>query len=137
MNNKIQNLECKIQILILAIITPRQPSPHSLDLCPKCPQHVCLEIIDKSLPQNFSGCLRINICLQKTWLNANFSQVSTQFLGQVSNKPRTDENQDYFLVCTTNNFCDQFFRDQFYYEPTCCRHVQILHVYILYRPEGE
>ena len=37
----------------------------------------------------------------------------------------------------TNNVFDQYFRDQFYYEPACCRHVQILHVYLLYRPEDE
>jgi hypothetical protein len=45
--------------------------------------------------------------------------------------------QVYFLVCTTNNLFYQFFSDQFYYEPACFRHVQILHVYLLYRPEDE
>ena len=63
--------------------------------CRKCPQHVCLEIIDKSLPYNFSGCLRINIPLQKTWLNAKFLPILARFL-----KPRTDEKflLDKFLV---------------------------------------
>ena len=74
-----------------------------------------------------------------------FVQSDTQSSFQVSVCVEVPHREQYFLdkflgkfifSCVRQTFFYQFFLDQFY-EPACCRHVGILHVYLPYRSENK
>ena len=70
------------------------------------------------------------------YINASLSCVLSP--GQTSNFSLTGFLSSLFSRVHNKQVFDQYFRDHaVYYEAAGCRHVQILHVYLLYRPEDE